>query len=161
MNVHLDGKHSQLYEKNFDCHHCSRRFIFKTSLNSHVYKLQLRKQLVCKFCSLKVSKTEELNEHVLQMHPESGDNNSKENPSWNALHESIKTEGPKPGTKFNEKPKCDLCNLECQDLGAVKEHKFVKHQDGTFKCCTYCDYKIKGWYNLRRHIECDHPEHGE
>ena len=54
-----------------------------------------------------------------------------------------------------------MCNLECQDLGAVKEHKFIKHQDGTLKCCTYCDYKIKGWYNLRRHIECNHPEHGE
>ena len=51
IQIHIDGKHADLYEKNFDCDHCSRRFIFKTSVKTHLNKLQVRKQLVCKYCS--------------------------------------------------------------------------------------------------------------
>ena len=49
IQTHIDGNHPELYEKNFDCDHCSKRFIFtqvrnfwfffplalKSSLESH------------------------------------------------------------------------------------------------------------------------------
>ena len=36
MHIHIDSKHPEHDEKNFACHHCSRRFIFENSLKCHL-----------------------------------------------------------------------------------------------------------------------------
>ena len=40
----------------------------------------------------------------------------------------------------NETPVCDICNLDCQSLDGLANHKLT-HQDGDFKLCLYCDYR--------------------
>ena len=70
IQTHIDGNHPELYEKNFDCDHCSKRFIFTQSVRKHLDKLQVRKQLACKYCGLQVLKIKELLDHVAEIHPE-------------------------------------------------------------------------------------------
>ena len=36
MNVHIDSKHSDLYEKKIACSHCSRTFVFEDGLKKHM-----------------------------------------------------------------------------------------------------------------------------
>ena len=43
---------------------------------------------------------------------------------------------------------------------SLKNHK-LKHQDGKYKCCMYCDYRNLIWNNLKYHIDATHPDHGE
>ena len=47
IQVHIDGHHAKLYEKQFDCHHCSRwstcPLAFDCWLLNHVIYLKLRK----------------------------------------------------------------------------------------------------------------------
>ena len=69
IQTHIDGNHPELYEKNFDCDHCSKRFIFTQSVRKHLDKLQVRKQLACKYCGLQVLKIKELLDHVAEIHP--------------------------------------------------------------------------------------------
>ena len=68
IHVHIDGHHAELYEKQFDCNHCTRCFIWETSLKSHLTKHRIRKQLACKYCSAKVSTFSELDNHVIEVH---------------------------------------------------------------------------------------------
>ena len=148
IEVHIDGKHSELYDKQFDCYHCSKRFIFERSLKKHLHKMQLRKQLSCKLCELKFIKIQELLDHVSEIHPERMQNTSGAEVAF------VSTD-----RKFKEI--CELCNRELHSLDSLKEHKIEVHQDGKFKLCFYCDYKSPQLFNLRYHIESKHPEHGE
>ena len=68
IHVHIDGHHAELYEKQFDCNHCARCFIWETSLKSHLTKHRIRKQLACKYCGAKVSTFPELDNHVIEVH---------------------------------------------------------------------------------------------
>ena len=148
IEVHIDGKHPELYDKQFDCYHCSKRFIFERSLKKHLDKLQLRKQLSCKLCGLKMIKIQELLDHVSEIHPEGMQNTSG-------------AEVPFVSTDNKFKEICEFCNSEWDSLDSLKAHKIKVHQDGKFKCCFYCDYKSPIMCNLRYHIDRHHPEHGE
>ena len=68
LKTTIDGHHAELYEKQFDCNHCARCFIWETSLKSHLTKHRIRKQLACKYCSAKVSTFSELDNHVIEVH---------------------------------------------------------------------------------------------
>ena len=59
-----------------------------------------------------------------------------------------------------DKTTCDVCNFQCTSIEELKDHK-LEHQDGKFKLCFYCDFKIEDWIRLRFHIDRKHPEHGE
>ena len=155
IQIHIDGKHADLYEKNFDCDHCSRRFIFKTSLKTHLSKLQVRKQLTCKYCSYQVMKIQELEDHVLAIHPETRMEVLVENPP------TFTTQELSIDNKAKPKPLCEYCNTEFIDIDTRNKHRDSDHKDGKFKLCTYCGYKTQKWSNLRLHIESNHPENGE
>ena len=151
IHIHIDGKHAERYDKNFDCDHCTRRFVYQTSLKAHLTKLQIRKQLVCKLCGIQIDKWKELQKHALEVHGENRNSNSNENPTPLALSMN---------NKNRDKAICDLCNKECECLETLKVHK-LEHQDGKLKCCMYCDYKNRMWDNLKGHIDANHPEHGD
>ena len=156
IHVHIDGNHSELYKKQFDCDHCSKSFIFEDSLKKHLSKAQTRKQLSCKLCGLQMLKILELEKHVLDMHPKNENGEFKENPP------SLNLEDLAMGKIYKEKAVCDLCNLECACTETLKRHRLKEHQDDKkFKCCMYCDYKNPTWDNLKHHIDGHHPEHGE
>ena len=150
IQVHIDGHHTEHYPKQFNCNHCTRRFVFEISLKTHLNKMQTRKQLSCKFCGIQVLKIKELESHVLEVHPESRNSDLKGNPTELALLD----------TKVKDKVFCEICNGEVECLETLKSHK-LQHQDGKDKCCVYCDYKNRTWENLKSHIEGNHPEHGE
>ena len=156
IHVHIDGNHSELYKKQFDCDHCSKSFIFEDSLKKHLSKAQTRKQLSCKLCGLQMLKILELEKHVQDMHPKNENGEFKENPP------SLNLEDLAMGKIYKEKAVCDLCNLECACSETLKRHRLKEHQDDKkFKCCMYCDYKNPTWDNLKHHIDGHHPEHGE
>ena len=56
---------------------------------------------------------------------------------------------------------CEICSIEFSNKQTYKKHNLEKHQSGKQKCCSYCDYKHTSWANLKYHIDCKHPEHGE
>ena len=56
---------------------------------------------------------------------------------------------------------CEICSIEFTSKLHYKKHNLEKHQSGKQKCCSYCDYKHTSWANLKYHIDCKHPEHGE
>ena len=60
-----------------------------------------------------------------------------------------------------ENPTCEICSIEFSNKQTYKKHNLEKHQSGKQKCCSYCDYKHTSWANLKYHIDCKHPEHGE
>ena len=157
IHVHIDGNHSELYKKQYDCDHCSKMFIFEHSLKKHLSKLQTRKQLSCKTCNMQVSRITELDNHVLEMHPESRKNIVvKEN-----IPSAFNLEELALDNKSKEKAICDLCFVECQCLTTLKTHKLQQHQEGKNKLCMYCDYKNVIWDNLKAHIDANHDQHGE
>ena len=149
IEIHIDEKHSELYDKRFDCYHCSKSFIFERSLKKHLDKMQLRKQLECKLCGLKFLKIQELLDHVSKIHPDRMQNPTK-------VEVPIVTTDRKVSKEI-----CEFCNSEWDSLDSLKAHEIQVHHDGKFKCCSYCDHKSLVLCNLRYHIEKNHPEHGE
>ena len=69
----------------------------------------------------------------------------------------------KENLEKDEKPlrSCEICSIEFTSKILYKRHNLEKHQTGKFKNCSYCDYKHTSWANLKYHIDCKHPEHGE
>ena len=154
IQSHIDGMHSELYDKNFDCCHCDKRFIFEHSLKKHLSKLQTRKQLLCKICGVQPMKLVDLLSHVKENHEGSMAESSGEKVTPLTIE--------KWGKKVvDQKVICDLCNAECEGQESLKKHKIEKHYDGKYKCCFYCDHKTPNMDNLRIHIDSNHPEHGE
>ena len=50
---------------------------------------------------------------------------------------------------------------EWENLDKLKAHKLQVHTEGKMQLCFYCGYKNANLFNLRNHIERNHPEHGE
>ena len=148
IEVHIDGKHPELYDKRFHCNHCTKSFIFERSLKKHLDKLQVTKKLACGLCGLKIMKITELYDHVSAIHPE-----RIQNPN-----EPI-TPLATTGAKMVET--CEFCNSEWENLDKLKAHKMQVHTEGKMQLCFYCGYKNANLFNLRNHIERNHPEHGE
>ena len=152
IEYHIDDKHPELYDKRFDCHHCSKSFIFERSLKHHLDKMQVRKQLECKLCGVKFLKIQELLDHVPEIHPD-----KMQNPTKTEIPIII----PDRKVKIsNVKEVCEFCNSEWDSIDLLKAHDKQVHQDGKFKCCSYCDHKSLVLCNLRYHIEKNHPHHG-
>ena len=126
------------------------------SVRKHLDKLQVRKQLACKYCGLQVLKIKELLDHVAEIHPETKQNLPTAEPNLTDLQGM-----PALSKKMKEPALCEVCNVEVECTETLKKHKLQEHTDGKFKCCFYCEYKSPTYDNLRSHIEVNHPEHGE
>ena len=45
--------------------------------------------------------------------------------------------------------KCDICNLDFETKEECNDHKEDIHEDGKYKCCSYCKFKTNGWVKLK------------
>ena len=158
IHVHIDGHHAELYEKQFDCNHCARCFIWETSLKSHLTKHRIRKQLACKYCSAKVSTFPELDNHVIEVHQMPINTLAGKTVP---LDVDLDLQIP---NDVKQKVFCELCNLEfdVSGYGGLKRHMYKEHASGK-QCynCPHCERKFKTWAGLRVHIDGCHPDFGE
>ena len=96
---------------------------------------------MCVFCDFVCYSDNDINQHHTDKH-----NTEK------MVDYRRKSKESKNNSRENEP--CDLC--KSSDLG---EHKLGQHQERNYKCCLYCDFKSKGWVQLKCHIDGKHPEH--
>lgn len=130
---HTDGEH-----KKYECEHCNRRFLFKSTLKYHMYKhltyeeKEASKKYQCEECGSSFPSVSFLRYHI----------------NWKHIG------------KYQTK--CELCGKVCVSRHRYKLHYYEQHADiNTVESqCPECKETFRNKYTMRKHFDRMHKSRG-
>ena len=186
MKNHIAKVHERKKPYACDKTNCGALFGYKTDLTDHIASVHEGKRpYICKICDMKYSAKSGLRKHIKNIHADKLPLNF----GIDAINELINDDAveiPKKlklkkhkcdfcelvfdhmsylkkhiATAHEVKVSCEICFLDCESSKQLKKHMKKKHQIGALKCCPHCEHKNKYMIRLKKHIDENHPEHGE
>ena len=154
-----------LSEKPYECHICSRRFSFRTSLVRHELLHSEVKPYLCQFCGRDFTRKEHLENHMQRHHDaknlfvcdwcHKAFSTRKRRLAHMKCHTSTGAE-PSPEPSENEVDDgasflCDVCGKDFVSRRSLKYHEKQVHSDKLFQCQECCK-KFSTASSLKQHV---------